>query len=95
MSHHQKLSLIHPLVDHMMQQQDVGEWRNALVEHGVMSREEVFALGQQALEAAFRTLKTMQLLYSEADHILDEIERHNVCWRIDLGDDYRQGVVCY
>lgn len=91
----QKLSLIHPLVEHMMQQQDIGEWRSALVEEGVMTRKEVIALDHKALEASYKTLKTIQLLHRDPQHILDEIERHNVCWRIDLGDDYRQGAIGY
>ncbi|WP_430461981.1 hypothetical protein ACQUQU_04085 [Thalassolituus sp. LLYu03] len=92
---HQKLSLIHPLVEHLMKQQDIGEWRSALIENGIMTREEVIALDHKALEACYKTFKTMQLLHCDADHILSEIERNQVCWRVDLSEDYRHGVVCY
>lgn len=94
-SHRQNLSLVHPLVDHLLKQQDIGEWRTALVDSGVMTREEVIALNPQALEASYKTLVTMKLMHQGADVIMNEIERHNVSWHVDLGEDYRQGAISY
>lgn len=94
-SQRHKLSLIHPLLDHLLQQQDIGEWRTALVQSGVMTREEVIALDSNALQAAYKTLVTMKLLHQDADNILNEIERHQVSWKLDMGEDYRQGAICY
>ncbi|MAY14569.1 MULTISPECIES: hypothetical protein [Oceanospirillaceae] len=95
MSQTQKLSLIQPLVEHMMQTQDVAEWRQALLNQGIMSKEEVIALDQNALHAAYKTFKIMQLLNEHPDHIMNEIERNKVCWKLDFSYDYHQGAVCY
>ncbi|MCT7361014.1 MAG: hypothetical protein COB09_12255 [Thalassobium sp.] len=95
MSQMQKLSLIQPLVEHLMQTQDVSEWRQALLNQGIMNKEEVISLDQSALHAAYKTLKTMQLLHEHPDHIMNEIERNKVCWKLDFGYEYHQGAVCY
>ncbi|MDK2777879.1 MAG: hypothetical protein KYX62_09480 [Pseudomonadota bacterium] len=95
MSQNQKLSLIQPLVDHLMQQQAAPEWRRGLVEQGIMSSEEAMALEPQAVAAAFRTMKIMQFLHLHPDQIMDAIEEHKVSWKVELAEEYRHGVVCY
>ncbi len=95
MGQNQKLSLIQPLVDHLMQLQGAPEWRRELVEQGIMTMEEAMALEPQAVAAAFRTLKMMQFLYQEPEQILSAIAEYEVSWQLELDEDYRHGVVCY
>jgi len=95
MSQNQKLTLIQPLVNHLMQMQGVAERRRELTDAGVMDLEEVMALSPEALAAAFKTLKTLELMNAHPDQIMKAIDKHNLCWNVELDDDYRHGVTCY
>ena len=95
MGQNQKLALIQPLVTHWLQQQDYGNWRRDLADAGIMDLEEAMALSQEALTVAWRTMKTLELLNADADHIMRSIDEHKLCWEVDLDYDYRHGVICY
>lgn len=95
MSQNQKLSLIQPLVEHLLQQQDPADWQRALTEQGIMTADEAASLDNNALAAAYKTLKTMQLLNQHPDQIMNAIEEHEVCWKVELAYDYQHGVISY
>ena len=71
MGPNQKLSLIQPLVMHLLAQQDLAGWRRELADAGVMELEEAMALSPEAMTAAYRTLKTLQFMQQHPDQIMN------------------------
>jgi len=91
----EKLSLIQPLIDHLLARGDIHEWRTSLADHGVLSLEETMALDEMACRAAFKVMKTTQLMYATTRELLDELEKQQVTWSVNLQDDFQQGAICY
>jgi len=91
----EELSLIKPLVDHLMERGDIKSWRTALADSGAFTLEETMALDESACRAAFKAMKTTMLMHASTRDILDELEREQVCWSVDLNDDFQQGAICY
>ena len=96
MSNLNKSSLIQPLVEHMVtNEKDVKVWRNALVETGAFSAEQVIALDNASLTLAYRCMLAVQFQGMRVERILTEIEKHHVNWSVDFGDDHQNYAVCY
>lgn len=91
-----KASLIQPLVDHMVaNEKDVHQWRNELVSSGAFSKEQVMALDETCLTLSYRTMLAVQFQGLRTERLLTEIEKHQVCWAVNIDEDFRQGAICY
>lgn len=91
----QKLSLVKPLVDHVLENTDISVWRSALSDQGIMSLEETMALDEMSARAAFKTMKVMQYMTISVESVLEEIEKQQLVWNVDLPVEYQQGAICY
>lgn len=91
----QKMSLVKPLVEHVLESSDISLWRGALADQGIMSLEETLALDEAAAKAAFKTMKIMQYMTVSIESVLEEIEKQQLTWSVDLPVEYQQGAICY
>jgi hypothetical protein len=96
MSSFDKTNFIQPLVDHIVAyEKDVNAWRKQLVATGAFTTEQVIALDDASLTLTYRTMLAVQFQAMGIERILAELEKHQVPWSVDFGDDHQNYAVCY
>lgn len=96
MSNFTKTSFIQPLVEHIVaHEKDVNVWRKQLVESGAFTTEQVLALDNASLTLVYRTMLCVQFQSMGVERILNELEKHQVAWSVDFGDEHQHYAVCY
>ena len=90
-----KVQLVTPLVEHLMKQSAPSSYRAAVVAAGVMGHTQAIGLGDEAIQAAYRTLIFMQWMQCSEEEVLAAYQQHSLSWNIDMPEDLQQGAVCY